>query len=121
MARFSASTSKSIELAIAFDHELRLVRVALEQRFDGEVDQRLGTFRHVEQALLERRELVVKVAVATAEATGQAGPFRHQPNLPVMNASVRASRGPVKSARVFPTSTIRPSSRNTVRSETRAA
>jgi len=50
---------------------------------------------HVEQAVLETTQLVVKVSMG----------FRAHPNLPVRYASVRSSRGRVKSCSVLPYST----------------
>ena len=103
-----------IQNFVRFDHCDGLVTVALDKRFNRKGDQRLGPLGHVEQSLLEQCELIVKMTVS-------GGYTPHQPNLPVMNASVRESTGRVKSRSVAASSTSTPSTNRAVRRETRAA
>jgi hypothetical protein len=53
-----------IQLVIGGENGFGFPRVALTQRFYGEIDERLGFLGHVEQALLELRELLMEMAKA---------------------------------------------------------
>jgi hypothetical protein len=64
-----------IDRLVAGDHRLRLSRVALEQRLDGQLHEALRLLRHVDHRALQRIELIVKVAMPTIGT---------HPNLPVM-------------------------------------
>ena len=66
------------------ENRFGLPRVALAQRLDREIDERLGFLGHVEQSLLELRELLVKMAKASLSFAGRLR-LRH-PNLPVTYA-----------------------------------
>src|SRR5262245_12745247 len=87
-----------VDLVILANHRRRLRGVARQQRRNGQIDQLLGARRHVEQSLLDDRELLVKMAMTRLD-----GGWRH-PNLPVTYASVRSSRGLVKISLVRPAS-----------------
>jgi hypothetical protein len=78
-----------VNLTVPAEYGVRLLLVPGEQRVHRDVDEFFRTRRHVEQTLLERCQLVVEVAKADGLAWGH-------PNLPVMYASVRSSRGLVK-------------------------
>ena len=67
---------QGIDLAVAGDDGLGLVLVLRQQGVDGEVDEAFGALRHLQQLLLQRSELVVKVA--------KPGGLGAHPNLPVM-------------------------------------
>ena len=84
-----------IELAVGIDHRVGLAGVLTEQRLHRELDERFRLLRHREETTVERRELIVKMAKWC---------FWAHPNLPVMYASVRSSRGLVKSRCVSPIS-----------------
>ena len=67
-----------VERAVAGHHRVRLPLVLRQQRVDREVEERFGALRHVEQALLQRLELLVEVPVRAGGLGGA------HPNLPVM-------------------------------------
>ena len=90
-----------VDLAVAMDDGIGLVLVARQQRVDGDVDELLGARGHVQQLLLEEAELRVEVP-------RRYGFDARHPNLPVMYASVRSSRGLVNIRSVAPYSTSRP-------------
>ena len=71
---------EGVELLVAGQHGFGRVRVPAQQRVHGQIEQGRGEIGHVEQALLEMRELLVEVPEADA---GCAVGRRH-PNLPVM-------------------------------------
>jgi hypothetical protein len=78
-----------VQLRVAGDHGRGGVGVALQQRRDGQLHQRLGALAHEQESRLEVGELLVEVAVAAeADAPGAAPPGTaqrvRQPNLPVM-------------------------------------
>ncbi len=106
---------QSIELRVALDDEGCLFLVAAEQRFDGKVSAFFGLRRHSEQGFLQRRKLIVKMP--------EAGDVRVSchPNLPVIYASVRSSRGLVNICSVGPNSTSSPVKKKPVNSDARAA
>ena len=52
-----------VQLAVAGDHALGLLAVALEQRLDRRGERGLRIARHVEERDLELREIVVEMAV----------------------------------------------------------
>jgi hypothetical protein len=91
-----------VDLVIRLEHRLGESLVALEQRVDGQIEQCFCFLGHVEQPLLEEVELLVKMPEPN-RCVGRA-----HPNLPVMYASVRASRGLVNSRFVSPSSIRRP-------------
>src|ERR1051325_1408406 len=80
-----------VQLVIGGKYRFRFSRIALAQRFDGKIDERLGLLGHVEETLLELRELLMKVSKAGLPFAGRL--WRCHPNLPVTYASVRSSRG----------------------------
>src|SRR6202011_5920509 len=106
---------ESVELRIAIDHECCLLAIAVHQRLDGDVSALLGLRRHAEQRFLERRKLIVKMP----ESCGVR--VRCHPNLPVIYASVRSSRGLVNIWSVGPNSTTWPEKKNAVYSDALAA
>jgi hypothetical protein len=66
-----------VELAVGGDDGVGLAGVLLQQRLDGQLDQRLRALGHVQQAPLERVQLLVEMAVADGGLGGL------HPNLPV--------------------------------------
>src|SRR5690606_3409882 len=98
-----------VHLLIPPDHLLRLLPVPLQQGFHRQPDHLLRHPRHPDQRRLQSIQLILEMAL------------RRHPNLPVMYASVRSSRGVVKSCCVGPYSTNSPMYRKPVKSETRAA
>jgi hypothetical protein len=88
-----------IELPVGQDHRIRLRRVALAQRLHRRAHLLLGEGRHLQEQVLQLRQLLVEMA--------SSGDGAH-PNLPVMYASVCSSFGLVKMSFVRPSSTSRP-------------
>ena len=93
---------KSVDALIVDDHLFGRVAVTLEERFNRLVYQPLRQCGHVDQSLLQLGQLFVKMPVSRCLLR------RCHPNLPVMYASVRSSRGRVKIISVGPVSTRRP-------------
>src|SRR4029078_4826944 len=93
-----------VELLVPREHRFGHRAVSAEQRVDGEIKERGREVRHVEQALLEVRKLVVKMSESDGRDSFRWG----HPNLPVMYASVRALDGFVNMRSVDPSSTSWP-------------
>ena len=51
-----------VDLAVTGDDGVGAILIVLEQRVDGQIDQPFGAIGHGQEPLLERRQLVVKVA-----------------------------------------------------------
>ena len=66
-----------VDFAVSRDDGVGLFLVLREERLDGEIDESLRALRHLEQPLLQRRELLMKVT----ESSGFGGTH---PNLPVI-------------------------------------
>ena len=65
-----------VELGVAGNDGVGLPRVAMQQCFHGEIDERLGALGHVEQPLFQLIELLVEVSKSSAVGGAH-------PNLPV--------------------------------------
>src|SRR5690606_29382429 len=85
-----------VDLLVHLDHALGLGAVAPEQGLDGEADGLLDAAGHRDEPRLEQVQLLLEAA------------WGGHPNLPVMYASVRSSRGFVNSVSVGPYSTSSP-------------